>query len=315
MATSTTTARSTLSPSSNRQGTITTLRQFKITDIPAAMDKMNWPVAAALMRHWFQGKPWPTTDGGMSSEVKNHSTWPSTQYIEESIVRMRWALRFERVKTAVADLRNNWSNAKSIPIINKKINIKFANSENGSHKLTFSGNASQAEKFGYFNSRAIKSSQYGNDATDELRGALANFNIRVIAEGEVIKSQNSLTFRANRLGFYIEDSYDFNDGDDWISQPLGFWNFDGMARSVTEAALTNSGIDQASISIAQASIFGMSDEMQNTYADLNNSRYFLVQNSHFIKYRNQHNKGGDFRVFSDIYYETLPQPVIMKIPK
>jgi hypothetical protein len=88
-----------------------------------------------------------------------------------------------------------------------------------------------------------------------------------------------------------------------------------MAQSATEATLVNSGIDQSLISIAQASIFGMSEEMQKTYADLNNSRYFLAQNSHFMRYREKHHKGGDFRVFSDIHYENLTHPTIINIPK
>jgi hypothetical protein len=132
-----TTARSTLSPSSNRQGAVTQLRQFKITDIPAAMDKMNWPVAAALMRHWFQGNPWPTTDGGMSSEVKNHNTWPNAQYIEESIVRMNWVLGFERARAAVAALRKNWCNSNAIPIIHKKINQRFSNAKKRDSPINF----------------------------------------------------------------------------------------------------------------------------------------------------------------------------------
>lgn len=309
-----TTAHSTLSPSSNRQGAATQLRQFKITDIPAAMDKMNWPVAAALMRHWFQGDPWPTADGGMSREVKSHNAWPNTQYIEESIVRMSWVLCFERAQAAVTELRQNWNNEKAIPFIHRNILREFRDKETGSYRFSFP-TASAAEKFGYFNYRKVTFAQVGDDEINELRGALANFNMRVIAEGTISTSKENINFTAQRLGFYIEDSYDFNDGDDWISQPLGFWSFDGMARSAAEAALTNTGVDQSSIDIAQASIFGMSEEMQKAYVDLNNSRYFLVQNSHFIKYREKHHKGGDFRIFSDIHYENLPYAVTINIPK
>lgn len=136
--------------------------------------------------------------------------------------------------------------------------------------------------------------------------------MRVIAEGIITISKENIIFTAQRLGFNIEDSYD---GDDWISQPLGFWSFDGLARSTAEAALANTGIDQSSIGIAQASIFGMSEKMQRAYVDLNNSRLFLVQNSHFISYRENHHNGRDFRVFSDIHYENLAHPTDIKIPR
>ena len=42
-------AQSNLSPASNTQGTPVQARLFKITDIPAAMDAIDWPVSAALI--------------------------------------------------------------------------------------------------------------------------------------------------------------------------------------------------------------------------------------------------------------------------
>ncbi|WWL44175.1 DUF6402 family protein [Pseudomonas parakoreensis] len=56
---------SSLTPASNKAGQSTVVRLFKVSDIPAAMDKMKWPVAAALMRHWFNGAPWKNASGGM----------------------------------------------------------------------------------------------------------------------------------------------------------------------------------------------------------------------------------------------------------
>ena len=48
---------SSLTPASNKAGQSTAVRLFKVSDIPGAMDKMKWPVAAALMRHWFTVLP------------------------------------------------------------------------------------------------------------------------------------------------------------------------------------------------------------------------------------------------------------------
>ena len=42
--------------------------------------------------------------------------------------------------------------------------------------------ASAVERFGYFNSRAITFSKWGSEGLNDLRGALADFNLRVAAE-------------------------------------------------------------------------------------------------------------------------------------
>lgn len=78
-------AQSNLSPTSNQQGTAVQARLFKITDIPAAMGAMGWPVSAALMRHWFQGQPWPTADGGMAEQVKDHTEFPQSSISRKAL--------------------------------------------------------------------------------------------------------------------------------------------------------------------------------------------------------------------------------------
>lgn len=139
---------------------------------------------------------------------------------------------------------------------------------------------------------------------DELRGALANFNRRVIAEGVANVFDTKIEFVASRLGFYAEDTYDFNDGDDFISQPLGYWNFDGVA-GVVDANAQNIAIDQETAGIAQSSIFGMSKASEQRFIEAANKRYFFTQNKHFVEYRKRYSKSGDFRIVSDIFYEAI----------
>ena len=106
--------------------------------------------------------------------------------------------------------------------------------------------------------------------------------------------------------FYAEDNYDFNDDGSVFSQPLGFWNFDGVAPSLLEATAHNAGVDAVSRSIMQQSLFGMSAQNQRRYIDEQRKRYMLVLNSHFADYRARYKRGGDFRVFSDLLREPLP---------
>lgn len=103
-----------------------------------------------------------------------------------------------------------------------------------------------------------------------------------------------------------EDNYDFNDDGSVFSQPLGFWNFDGIAPSLLGAAAHNAGVDAVSRGIMQQSLFGMSAQNQRRYIDEQRKRYVLVLNSHFADYRARYKRGGDFRVFSDLLREPLP---------
>ncbi|MFK3772938.1 DUF6402 family protein [Pseudomonas sp. NPDC089406] len=305
------TAQSNLSPSNNKQGSVVQSRQFKITDIPDAMDKMGWPVSAKLMRHWFKGRPWDTPDGGMDHDVKKHIAFAPDEFIEESIVKMSWVMNYARAREKMAVLEANWNNANAQIEITAAI-LKFVDGKPpGSYPIKFNGLASKAERFPYFNSRSVEFNQTGDDDLNDLRGALANFNLRVIAEGNVAVLTDSIIFTASTLGFYVEDSYDFVDDTFW-SQPLGFWNFDGIAPSIASAMATNNGIDQMSSASAMYSMSG-NPQAEARYREIQEARYFLITNGSFAKYRKIQKKGGDFRVFSDIYYKPLASPVTIKV--
>lgn len=304
---------SSLTPASNNTGQSTAVRIFKVSDIPAAMDKMKWPVAAALMRHWFNGSPWKNASGGMEKEEKEHARPIPDQYIEENIVKMGWVLKFKKPNETLQVLKGVWKNEKAMPEIRSKILRAFGKAAPGCYPIKFNGKGREAEKFGYFNSRAVTFSQMGGGELDELRGALANFNMRVIAEGVVNVFDKKIVFVADRLGYYAEDNYDFNDGDDYISQPLGYWNFDGVA-GVLDANAQNMAIDQQTAGIARSSIFGMSKASEQRYIEAANKRYFFIQNKHFVEYRKLHSKGGDFKIFSDIFYESI-NPVSIELVK
>ncbi|QDD89788.1 DUF6402 family protein [Pseudomonas oryzihabitans] len=303
------TSTATLTPTTQRQGVKVQTRPFKITDIPDAMDKMNWPVAAALMRHWFNGKPWPdTVDGGMSAEVKRHDAWPTEEYIEETIVKMDWVLQFSESRDAWHALRGLWFSESAQAFMKVNLARNFFGMANGLYPVAFKGKASAAEKFGRFNTQPVVFANWDISSLSELRGALANFNMRVAGEGDVLVSGNRLRFEVRRLAFYIEDSYDFRVPYMWYSQPLGFWGFEGMANSVAELMARNGrlhiGFSEGSISVA---------EVQARYADFMSKRFFLVTNSDFAEYRANSGNGGDFRIFSDIKYENLPRAIVLEV--
>lgn len=298
---------SSLTPASNQAGKSAAVRQFKITDIPSSMNKMQWPIAAKLMQHWFNGKPWPTADGAMSKEVKDHVLLPKDPYVEDTIVKMAWLNQFEPAKAVIKELKSAWNNPAAQKNISDKVKSKYLGKAPGVYPLKFDGSARKVEEFGYSNNRAVKFGLI--ETTDELRAALANFNVRVFPEGKVIISVDSIQLFADRIGFYVEDAYDFNDApDDNFSQPLGYWNFDGIANPAYATA-ANAGMAQMKSDMA-SNPFVDPQDAQKMFKELDESRYFYISNSHFVKYRAEFGKGGDFQVLSDVQYESVPLTII-----
>jgi hypothetical protein len=307
-----TTVTTALTPKTDTTGSSVAVRQFKITDIPAAMDKMGWPVAAKLMRHWFDGAPWPTADGGMDPEVKDHRKIAPAQYTDETIISMEWALQYQKTKDAVDALRVNWNNAKALPQIAKAFNMNFGTAALGTYRLCFKGSGIAADAFGYFNFRKASFSMVG-DTVDELRGALGDYNVKVIAEGVLTVAEDRYQFAPDKLGYYINDSYDFADTEYLPSQPLGFWNFDGLAMSVSAALMNNIGVDTSLQGLMVGSLFGSVQSTGKKYVDISNARYFLIQNDDFETYRKKTGRGGDFIVYSDIHYEPIStSPIVLE---
>lgn len=303
-----TTVTASMTPASNKTGQcVIAKRKFAVTDIPAAMDKMKWPTSAALMRRWFAGKPWSTPDGGMDELTKNHLKEAPEEYVDESIVKMSWLLSFERVKKDYAYLKSMWSSPNGQKQIRIAILKNYKDHPDGTYPVAF-GSARKAEEFGYSNTISIKMAQWRIDVLDDLRGALANYNLRVIAEGEVIIVAKKIEFVVHRIGFYVEDSYDFGDGSDFISQPLGFWNFDGSVIP-PEAAARNVSINSNQTAMMETGVLDPAD-VAAVFKELEGARFYLIQNNDFVEYRQCHGKGGDFRVLSDIKYETVPPTTI-----
>ena len=299
-----------MTPASNKTGqSAVAARKFGVSDIPDAMRKMHWPVAADLMDHWFKGKPWDTENGGMDELTKDHKKPVPTEYLETSIIKMDWLMKFDRANKIQQDLKGKWNSRNATVLMQIRFTEKFANSPPGRYPIKFDGKAIEAEKFGATNTLAVIMDQYKVGSVDELRAALANFNLRVIAEGEVIIADKKIEFFVNRLGFYAEDSYDFTDGNDAsVSQPLGFWNFDGIANPAAAlASNTNMASMQASVSENPAI---SPEDMAALFQEVESQRYYLVQNNDFVEYRAQHGKGGDFRIFSDIQYEDIPRTLV-----
>lgn len=78
---------------------------FHIDMIPDAMDKMKWPVAAKLMRHWFNAKPALVfTEETKDKYQRGNALDIPDSIISCDIVKMSWAIQFEQVTNGIKHL-------------------------------------------------------------------------------------------------------------------------------------------------------------------------------------------------------------------
>lgn len=300
---------STLTPKANPDGKTVSVRQFKITDIPDAMRKMDWLVAAALMDHWFEGKPWDNETLGMPSDVKKNHLDVLPQYIETTIIKMGWALQFRPVDETLKFLLANWDSPRGREQMLRVFEKHYADVSSARVMLDFRGQVEAVQEFGYFNSRPYHYSKLSLEV-DELRAALADFTLKVVAEGVLEITPEKYIFYPAWLGFYIDDTYDFIDDPYWPSQILGYWNFEGMATRLRDVVVNEVAFDFEAQSFSRQSILMHVDDLERKYADISARRYFLANNKAFQEYRVQKNRGGDFRIYSDMHIENISAPPI-----
>ncbi|MBP1144203.1 hypothetical protein JOE33_001126 [Pseudomonas sp. PvP027] len=92
------------------------IQSLALSRIPGAMRNMGWNTAAALMQRWFDSPAWE-----MPEEWKERETQPdpmslSPAQCDESIVKMEWAMQFERCRQAVEVAESRLNTAKDAPI-------------------------------------------------------------------------------------------------------------------------------------------------------------------------------------------------------
>lgn len=220
---------------------------------------------------------WPKSAALMNRWLKNAAhTAPEYDTPETKIVNMEWVLGFSRAKSVYDKLIKEriWQNNKA----RKQIKEMLA------EKGLLQRKAGYTASFGDFNLAINKlDGEYINHRVsgmsnvfyDDMDGALGNFAFRVLVKGSLkCQSGSAIEVSLTAIGVYIRDSYDFNG-----EQPLGPWN--------------------------------LSDDPAGFWGSMSPT---WVTNSDFRKWRDAHEKGGDFLIFSDIKEITLPVPEVFLIP-
>ncbi len=289
-----------LTPVEDTEGRTVIVEQFKLTDIPDAMDKMGWAESAKIMRHWFSGEPYvldmkvkkgelPTSNLSnekIYSNIDFEWLYKATNRVQPWVEKLIAELRYVReinnrvgkqgveLSAGLLQLMLRLDKFGAVNEQQKKLNT---NSFNFSEK-----NALELDEASQFNFILIGTGIINQalDALDDVYGTLGGFSIKIAATKiRTISEQHSTsTIFIEEIGLYIRDAYDFlNDDDD--DQLLGYWG-DGGA------------LDPSLYQFL----------VKPAFIDSDGKRYFRVTNQSFNNYRSTYKKGGDLIVFSSVLH-------------
>lgn len=285
-------ATSKTSPQSNTIGKIFDCEVFHIDQIPDAMRKMGWEVSAQIMDHWFSISPaYKMNEDDKSTYLKGDPRLIPESAVNQSIIKMQWALQFVQIQEGIKTLSKVWNSPEGIKELRIKLKIAGWNGNN-SIRIGDSNDTLELEATAQVN--RLKVGDYLDDLNDWY-GAIGNATLKIVVRGQTqVKNDGSSIFLVEKYGYYIKDTYDFLSARKWSfwggSEPLGIWSKNGALNKVESAIY-----------------FESYSLLHYGYLARKFSGYVPVFNSDFRKWQDKHNSGGDFFVFSDVYWVTAPR--------
>ncbi len=266
-------------------------RLFQLRDIPSVMrSRLGWQVAATLMERWFNSAALAMPQEMKESRAPYRLSQLSPTQLEATTVTMAWALGFARVQNVMSSLQAKWSSPAGIAQLKDRVEKQ---SRGRNQQCWRFGDLSQPAKI-LEDTCQVNYIAFGrwSDPMDDFYGAMGEAQVNVAVSGLVTaQGSGKATVDINELGFYLRDAYDFNDGQSFISQPLGCWGFNGVecgVRTQLNVPLEEMVVDESPAAVR--------------------NRKYIVQNKDFRNWRTKNQRGGDFMVLSDVRRVRLPFP-------
>ncbi|GKT22185.1 DUF6402 family protein [Acidovorax sp. SUPP3334] len=271
------------------------VRLFQLDDIPGVMrSRMGWPVAAALMERWFRGAAFEMPDAMKLGDAPHQTFTLNSVQLDDSTVSMAWAMGFARVRSAIAKLQAQWASPAGLSLLKDRVNKQGMGCPRQPWRFGLLGQSAKAVD----KSCQVNILKVGrlSDPLDDFYGAMGEATLKVAVSGIVTsKGAGKTAILIDELGFYLRDSYDFNDGDQpFLSQPLGFWGYGGVSR------------------IDLGERVSISEQWANETEAKARGHAYWVQNQDFRRWRGMHGRGGDFIVLSDVHRVGLPFPISLE---
>lgn len=318
------------------------LPEFDIQDIPGAMENIGWSISAKMARKWF------ASPKHIYNDQPN-----SLQPFDDTTVTLKWALKYGNIEDKFNDLvgeriYSDKAIAGAKTKIIEQIKKKFV--EQNSVNLSFDTTAfiKDVRQFHIdwqiqFQAISTTNTLDGLHMTD-LTGALGNFNIyaaigvvEIIAEkfykyDKEAKTKSyciDVTATITHVYAYLKDNYSFNEKNNGNSQYLGHWNKKDMILSYTATVsdlvdgkkihtnMGNSPITESKVNwdyLPGKPIDKPVDKRTGSIRKfVEKDVYWPVYNRSYNEWRVQHNRGGDFMIYSKPQLYKLKKPITIKL--
>ncbi|MEZ2876264.1 DUF6402 family protein [Pseudomonas lundensis] len=263
------------------------VQSLALSRLPGAMRAMGWHTSAALMQRWFDSPAWAMPEAWKEDKTQPHPSSINPIQRDESIVKMEWAIGFERCRKAVEVAESRLATPNGVKRLTDLL-TKAGWSGKGSQPLGhYPMSALQMDVISQVNFAVFGGTW---DVLDDMYGALGNATLKVGVVGEAFTERNPATkqlrhlFHVERVGFYIRDHYDFNG-----LQYLGTWTEDRVLTKA-ETAFTLSLHGQLVLRLKEGP-------------------FAAVTNGDFRDYRDKTGKGGDFIIYSDVLWKKSGQVI------
>lgn len=293
---------------------------FDLQDVPLAMDQLGWTVSATLARTWFSSAA-HTFDDDPRSE----------QPINDSVVTLDWALRFGSVrkkyeKFLASDIYTPRAIGAATDAVKSLVRQLFEsrNSNLNVDTSRFLGDLRNFHADWQFQKLMISDADTFNGLTlTDLTGSLANFNIYAAVGNVEISTEKYFKYERGRTLYclnatgkithvyvYVKDNYSFNG-----KQYLGHWNKHGIIIApgtwLTGSSWTKRDTD---IDIWLKAINKPVDTRKGLFGKFKEPDvYFPVFNADYNRWREKHQMGGDFMVYSKPVHLKLKKPIDLKL--
>ena len=285
-------------PCSDRKGVECAIEMMQLRDIPDIMEKMGWPIAAQIMRHWFEN------DSGwvMPNDVKIGKFDPcklTPAEYDDQIIKMAWLLKFPRAVEAFDDVLENWATDNGKDELVKKL-IKWGWKPKSIEPCKLGSRTLSARELD--SKCQVNYREFGEklDTFDELYGAVGTgiFKLAVVGETSTNWLLQQDIFHVKHIGIYLRDTYDFNTTSTFEEMvPLGVWSKTRLLPKDEMAAymLLYSAINKTNMSKQFPSVVP-------------------AFNDDFRRYQTRHKTGGDFVVYSDVMWVKVPKKMEIALP-
>lgn len=278
-------SQSKMSELTNTKGKEVPVDVFHLDQIPDAMENMGWEMAPKLMRHWFSITPsFAFNEESKENLLNLDANLITPSKINDDIITMAWAMRFQQVLEGIKNLKATWSSEAGLSVLKSRLK-KLGYNERSNISIGFSSDVKLLDSLAQVNFKVIGDK---SDTIDDWYGAMGLSTLKVCVRGYTENLNGKSFFYVELLGFYLKDTYDFLDEKIVgisIPEPLGIWSKKRLLNKVETTSY-------------------MSSYVTSSFIDL--SRYFSgfvpIFNSDFREWQKKHNSGGDFIVFSDVLW-------------